>query len=123
MKLWGGRFSKETDKAVNDFNSSIRFDSKMYRQDIAGSIAHATMLGETGIISKNEAEIIVDALKDILSDIKLGKIEFDIESEDIHTNIEKLLIQRIGNIGKKLHTGRSRNDQVWICGFIYMMPH
>lgn len=120
MKLWGGRFQKDTDQAVDDYNSSIRFDSKMYRQDIAGSIAHATMLGQQGIIPKNEAEIIVDALKEILSDIELGKIEFDIAAEDIHMNVETLLIKRIGDIGKKLHTGRSRNDQVALDLRLYM---
>lgn len=120
MKLWGGRFSKDTDKAVDDYNSSIRFDCKMYRQDIAGSIAHATMLGEQGIIPKNEAEIIANALAGILADIEHGKIEFDIASEDIHMFIETMLIERIGDVGKKLHTGRSRNDQVALDLRLYM---
>ena len=112
MKLWAGRFEKNTDKKVDDFNSSIRFDQRMYKQDIMGSIAHATMLGKCGIISQNEAEIISEELKKILDEIEQGLIEFEIDAEDIHMNIEKILIQRLGNTGKKLHTGRSRNDQV-----------
>jgi argininosuccinate lyase len=112
MKLWGGRFTANTDKAVDDFHSSIRFDSRMYRQDIAGSIAHAEMLGRVGVIPSAEAELICSTLKGILSDIENGRIQFEIEAEDIHMNIEKILIERIGDIGKKLHTGRSRNDQV-----------
>lgn len=112
MKLWGGRFAKETDKSVNDFNSSIRFDSRMYKQDILGSIAHVNMLGKCNIIPVDEALLISENLKQILKDIEDGIISFDVDSEDIHTNIEKVLISRIGNSGKKLHTGRSRNDQV-----------
>lgn len=112
MKLWGGRFTKETNSLVNDFNSSISFDKRLYKQDILGSIAHSSMLGKQGIISKQEAENIKNALNSILEDIEAGKIEFEIELEDIHTNIEKLLTERIGDAGKKLHTGRSRNDQV-----------
>ncbi|HOJ81451.1 MAG TPA: argininosuccinate lyase, partial [Clostridiales bacterium] len=112
MKLWGGRFTANTDKAVDDFHSSIRFDSRMYRQDIAGSIAHAEMLGKVGVISAEEAELICSTLREILSDIENGKVHFETEAEDIHMNIEKILIERIGDTGKKLHTGRSRNDQV-----------
>lgn len=112
MKLWGGRFNKATDKKVDDFNSSIRFDKRMYKQDIEGSIAHATMLGKQGIIPKSDAELIVVTLKEILADIEDGKVEFLIDAEDIHMNIEKILTDRIGDAGKKLHTGRSRNDQV-----------
>lgn len=112
MKLWGGRFTANTDKAVDDFHSSIRFDSRMYRQDIAGSIAHAEMLGKVGVISAEEAELICSTLREILSDIENGKVQFETEAEDIHMNIEKILIERIGDTGKKLHTGRSRNDQV-----------
>lgn len=112
MKLWGGRFQKNTDKKVDDFNSSIRFDERMYRQDISGSIAHAKMLGKQGIIPFDDAKKIVDGLHDILSDIESGKIEFMIDAEDIHMNIETILTERIGEAGKKLHTGRSRNDQV-----------
>ena len=112
MKLWAGRFQKETDDKVNDFNSSISFDARLYRQDITGSIAHATMLGEQGIIAKEEAEKIVETLKVLLQEIEEGKVEFTKDSEDIHMNMEVLLTQRIGATGKRLHTARSRNDQV-----------
>ena len=112
MKLWGGRFNKATDKKVDDFNSSISFDARLYKQDITGSIAHATMLGKTGIITEDESKLIVKTLKEILEDIEAGKVEFMIDAEDIHMNVETILIQRIGDVGKKLHTGRSRNDQV-----------
>ena len=112
MKLWAGRFQKETDDKVNDFNSSISFDARLYRQDIAGSIAHATMLGEQGIIAKEEAEKIVANLKTLLQEIEAGKVAFTKDSEDIHMNMEVLLTQRIGDTGKRLHTARSRNDQV-----------
>lgn len=112
MKLWGGRFEKQTDKRVDDFHSSIFFDYRLYRHDIMGSIAHANMLGKQGIISQKDAKTIIDGLKEILSDIENGNVEFSVSSEDIHMNIEYLLIQRIGETGKKLHTGRSRNDQV-----------
>ena len=112
MKLWGGRFDKETDALVNDFNSSISFDARMYRQDIEGSIAHAAMLGEQGIIAPEEAASIIDGLRAILGDIEAGKVEFSEDNEDIHMNIETFLTQRLGAAGKRLHTGRSRNDQV-----------
>lgn len=112
MKLWGGRFEKSTDKSVDDFNSSIRFDSRMYRQDIAGSMAHAKMLGKCGIISEADSKLICNTLEEILSDIEKGTVDFEIDAEDIHMNIEKILTERIGDTGKKLHTGRSRNDQV-----------
>ena len=112
MKLWAGRFQKETDTLVNDFNSSILFDARMYKEDIAGSIAHADMLGKQGIIETHEAEKIIDGLKVILADIEAGQVEFSMENEDIHMNIETLLTKRIGDTGKRLHTGRSRNDQV-----------
>lgn len=112
MKLWGGRFTKETDQLVNNFNASISFDQKFFRQDIQGSIAHATMLGETGIITKEESLSIQNGLKAILDDIESGKMEITDEYEDIHTFMEATLIERIGDVGKKLHTGRSRNDQV-----------
>ncbi len=112
MKLWAGRFSKEADERVNDFNSSISFDSRMYRQDIAGSIAHATMLGEQNIIAPSESETIIKGLKSILSDLDSGKLAFDPEAEDIHMFIEAELTARIGDAGKRLHTARSRNDQV-----------
>ena len=112
MKLWGGRFSEATDKIVDDFNSSIRFDQRLYYYDIKGSIAHARMLGNCSIIPEEEAEMIITELNAILKDIEEGKIEFEVDAEDIHMNIEKILIDRIGDVGKKLHTGRSRNDQV-----------
>jgi len=112
MKLWSGRFSKDIDKATNDFNSSISFDKRMYKQDINGSIAHATMLGKCNIISIEDSHNIVEGLKNILSDIENLKLPFDDSAEDIHMFIESTLIDRIGEAGKKLHTGRSRNDQV-----------
>ena len=111
-KLWAGRFQKETDLVVNDFNSSILFDCRMYQEDIAGSIAHATMLGRQGIIPAQEADKIVEGLRGILQDIDAGKVQFSLEYEDIHMNIEQLLTERIGDAGKRLHTARSRNDQV-----------
>lgn len=111
-KLWGGRFSKATDTLVDDFNSSIRFDARMYAQDIEGSMAHAQMLGKQGIIPKEDADLIVKTLAEIKSEIKDGKVNFEIDAEDIHMNIETILISRIGDVGKRLHTGRSRNDQV-----------
>ncbi len=111
-KIWAGRFTKETDKRVNDFNSSISFDARMYREDIEGSIAHATMLGECGIIDLDESKAIVEGLKNILNDIENGKLEFDFNAEDIHSFIETKLTERLGDTGKRLHTARSRNDQV-----------
>lgn len=111
-KLWGGRFQKSTDTLTDDFNSSIHFDQRMYRQDIQGSIAHVKMLGKQGIIPQEDSELIHKTLLEILSDIENGKVEFDVAAEDIHMNIEQILIARIGDVGKKLHTGRSRNDQV-----------
>ena len=111
-KLWAGRFQKETDLVVNDFNSSILFDCRLYKEDITGSIAHATMLGRQGIIEPHEAEKIVEGLKGILKDIEEGNVEFSLDYEDIHMNVEQLLTERIGDTGKRLHTGRSRNDQV-----------
>ena len=112
MKLWGGQFQKETDGLVNDFNSSIEFDARLYGQDIRGSIAHAVMLGRTGIIEPAEADKIVEGLNAILADIEAGQVEFSQDNEDIHMNIEALLTRRIGQTGKRLHTARSRNDQV-----------
>lgn len=112
MKLWGGRFTKATDALVDDFNSSIRFDARMYKQDIRGSIAHAKMLGKQNIIPAEDAALICKTLEEILADIEAGKVEFLIDAEDIHMNIETILISRIGDVGKRLHTGRSRNDQV-----------
>ncbi len=121
MKLWGGRFQKDTDKAVDDFNSSIRFDSRMYREDICGSMAHAEMLGKQNIIPPSDAALIVKTLGEILTDIEAGKVEFLVDAEDIHMNVEKLLIDRIGDVGKRLHTGRSRNDQVALDLRMYLM--
>jgi len=112
LKLWSGRFSKNTDKTVDDFNSSIRFDSRMVRQDIKGSMAHAEMLGKCNVISEEDARLIVNTLTEILDDIENDKVSFDPKAEDIHMYVEQMLIERIGDIGKKLHTGRSRNDQV-----------
>jgi argininosuccinate lyase len=112
MKLWGGRFKKETDRLVEDFHSSISFDQRLYKQDIRGSMAHARMLGKIGVLSEEEVQILVQGLKGILQDIEEGLVEFEIGAEDIHMNIEKLLTQRVGEVGKKLHTARSRNDQV-----------
>ncbi len=111
-KLWAGRFGKETDLEVNDFNSSISFDCRLYKEDITGSMAHAAMLGKQGIIAKDEADRITEGLQGILQDIENGTIEFSQEYEDIHMNVEHILTERIGDAGKRLHTARSRNDQV-----------
>lgn len=111
-KMWAGRFSKEVDETVNAFNSSIAFDSRMYRQDIMGSIAHAGMLGKCGIIPVEDSEKIIISLKEILADIENGKLAFDPCAEDIHMFIEAELTARLGETGKRLHTARSRNDQV-----------
>ena len=120
MKLWAGRFQKETDTLVNNFNSSINFDARLYKQDIAGSIAHATMLGKQGIIEQAEADKIISGLKAILADIEAGEVEFTMDNEDIHMNIEAILTQRIGDTGKRLHTSRSRNDQVAVDFRLYV---
>lgn len=111
-KMWAGRTDGTIDKFADDFNSSIKVDSKMYRQDILGSMAHATMLGAKGIIEKAEADAIIDGLEGILKDIESGKLEFDMSAEDIHMFVEQELTLRLGDVGKKLHTARSRNDQV-----------
>ncbi len=111
-KLWSGRFQKETDRMVDDFHSSISFDSRLYKYDITGSIAHAKMLAQVGIISHQEANTIVGGLTVILAGIEAGQVEFSVAAEDIHMNVEQLLIESIGDVGKKLHTARSRNDQV-----------
>lgn len=112
MKLWGGRFRKEENQMMEDFNSSFPFDQRLYREDITGSIAHARMLGHQGIISEAESEQIRQGLEGILADIESGKLELAGDYEDIHTFVEANLTERIGDVGKKLHTGRSRNDQV-----------
>jgi len=111
-KMWAGRTSGVTDSIADDFNSSIRFDCKMYQQDITGSMAHAAMLGAKGIIAKQEADILIDGLQCILNDLNSGALEFDFSCEDIHMFVEQVLTQRLGDVGKKLHTARSRNDQV-----------
>lgn len=111
-QLWGGRFTKETDKLVYNFNASITFDRKFYRQDIRGSIAHVTMLAKQGILTEDEKKQIIDGLNGILNDVENGTLEITEEYEDIHSFVEANLIDRIGDAGKKLHTGRSRNDQV-----------
>ena len=112
MKLWAGRLQGQVDEKLNELNASIGFDSRMYRQDITGSIAHARMLGKQGIIPAEDAEKIVSGLTDILSEIEAGTLEIDVTSEDIHTFVEGELTKRIGDAGKRLHTARSRNDQV-----------
>ncbi len=111
-KLWGGRFTASTDSFTDHFHSSISFDQRMYKQDITGSIAHAAMLGKQGIIPMEDSLLLQKTLKEVLEDIDNGKISFDEKAEDIHMNIETILIERIGDVGKRLHTGRSRNDQV-----------
>ena len=120
MKLWAGRFQKETDTLVNDFNSSISFDQRMYKEDIEGSMAHSQMLGDTGVISREDVDKIHQGLQEILADIEAGEIEFTADAEDIHMNIETLLTQRIGDAGKRLHTARSRNDQVAVDLRLYL---
>ena len=112
MKLWSGRFAKETDALVNDFNASIQFDQRLYKEDITGSMAHAKMLGDCGVISQADAAAIREGLSGILADVEAGKVEFTADNEDIHMNVEALLTARIGAAGKRLHTARSRNDQV-----------
>lgn len=112
MKLWSGRFEKNTDQLVDELNASIAFDSRLYREDIEGSMAHAMMLGSVGILKPKEVISITSALKDILKDIEDGKLEFSLENEDIHMSVEAELTRRIGDAGKRLHTARSRNDQV-----------
>ena len=112
MKLWGGRFTKETDEAVNAFNASLAFDRRLYEQDIRGSIAHTAMLARQNTLTEDEGKQIADGLEGILRDLKQGTLAFDESCEDIHSFVESVLIQRIGDTGKKLHTGRSRNDQV-----------
>lgn len=112
MKLWGGRFTKETDELVHNFNASISFDMRFYKQDIIGSMAHVTMLCNQGIVTKEEMNLMIKGLTAIQEDIESGILSIDMSQEDIHSFIESTLIERIGDVGKKLHTGRSRNDQV-----------
>ena len=120
MKLWTGRFHKELDKTTNDFNSSISFDSRMVKEDIQGSIAHATMLGACGVLDKAESEKICAGLEGILSDIESGALPIDMSAEDVHTFIEAELTARLGDSGKRLHTARSRNDQVALDDRLYL---
>jgi len=112
MKLWGGRFNKEVDKAMDEFNSSIAFDKRLYKQDIEGSMAHASMLMRCGIISQEDGQAIIGGLKSILDDIEQGRLLISDHAEDIHTFVEEQLTQRIGQAGQRLHTARSRNDQI-----------
>ena len=119
-KLWGGRFTKTTDEMINEFQASIGFDKRMYHEDIAGSIAHASMLAKCGIISEEDRDKIVGGLKDILARIEKGDFEFDVALEDIHMNIEKRLTDAIGEAGGRLHTARSRNDQVALDTHMYV---
>ncbi len=120
MKAWSGRFQKDTGALMDDFHSSIGFDCRLAEEDIQGSIAHANMLGDCNIIKRSEADTIIIGLKKILEKVKSGQVEWDVKAEDIHMNIEKLLIQEIGELGKKLHTARSRNDQVALDARLYV---
>ena len=119
-KMWAGRFSKALDRVADDFNSSISVDSRMYRQDITGSMAHAFMLGKTGILSEDESDAIIAALEGILADLESGALQVDPNAEDIHMFVESVLTSRIGDLGKKLHTARSRNDQVALDVRLYL---
>ncbi|MGN0443089.1 MAG: argininosuccinate lyase [Acutalibacteraceae bacterium] len=119
-KMWAGRTSAITEKIADDFNSSIRFDSRMYKEDITGSMAHAAMLSAQGIITGEESDSIIDGLQTILDDIESGALQIDFEAEDIHMFVEQVLTQRIGEAGKKLHTARSRNDQVALDTRLYL---
>ena len=121
MPLWTGRFKKTLDKKTNDFNSSIPFDCRMAQQDIRGSVAHATMLGKQNIIDKSESDKIVASLKEIASDLESGALSIDMTAEDIHTFVEGELTKRIGDSGKRLHTARSRNDQVALDLRLYLL--
>lgn len=120
MKLWGGRFAKQTDKLTEDFNASIGFDSRMYKQDIQGSIAHAAMLARQGIISEEESHQIITGLEEIGQELEDGQLQFSVAAEDVHMNIETFLTAKIGELGKKLHTARSRNDQVSLDVRLYL---
>lgn len=120
MQLWTGRFKKALDKKTNDFNSSIPFDQRMYREDITGSMAHARMLGAQGIIPAGEADVIIEGLQGILADMESGVLPIDPEAEDIHTFVEGELTRRVGDAGKRLHTARSRNDQVALDDRLYL---
>ena len=119
-KLWGGRFSKNTNELVDAFNASINYDKRLYQEDIRGSIAHAKMLVKCGIIPEADGTKIVAGLQDILKDIEAGNFEFSVALEDIHMNVEARLTERIGDAGARLHTARSRNDQVALDMHMYM---
>ena len=118
--LWGGRFEKDMDDIVKQYNASIFFDQRMFNEDIDGSIAHVTMLAKQGIVTEAERDQIVAGLEEIRKDIASGKITFTVEDEDIHMGVESRLIARIGEVGKKLHTARSRNDQCQVDGRLYL---
>ncbi len=120
-KMWAGRTDGKTEKLADDFNSSIRFDSRMYRQDITGSMAHAAMLSAQGIITKEDADELIDGLSNILEDIDSGALAIDMDCEDIHMFVEQVLTERLGDVGKKLHTARSRNDQVALDIRLYLL--
>ena len=119
-KMWEGRFAKALDQQADDFNSSIHFDSRMYRQDITGSMAHAAMLAAKGIIGKDDADKIIAGLEGILQDLENGTLAIDMTAEDIHMFVEAELTKRLGDVGKKLHTARSRNDQVAVDIRLYL---
>ena len=120
MKLWAGRFQKQTDELVNDFNASISFDQRLYKQDITGSMAHAQMLCDCGILTAQDNEKIQQGLTELLAEIEAGKVTFTADNEDIHMNVETLLTAKIGDAGKRLHTARSRNDQVALDFRLYL---
>ena len=120
MKLWAGRFQKQTDELVNDFNASISFDQRLYKQDITGSMAHAQMLCDCGILTAQDNEKIQQGLAELLAEIEAGKVTFTADNEDIHMNVETLLTAKIGDAGKRLHTARSRNDQVALDFRLYL---
>ena len=120
MKLWAGRFQKQTDELVNDFNASISFDQRLYEQDITGSMAHAQMLCDCGILTAQDNEKIQQGLTELLTEIEAGKVTFTADNEDIHMNVETLLTAKIGDAGKRLHTARSRNDQVALDFRLYL---
>lgn len=122
-QLWGGRFIKETAQEVFDFNESLSFDKRLLPQDIAGSIAHVKMLSKQSVISQQEAELIIKGLEMIESDAAHDQLDFDCGFEDVHSMVEALLIERVGDTGKKLHTGRSRNDQVALDMRLYTREH
>ena len=122
-KLWAGRTAGAVDPVADDFNSSISFDKRLYRQDITGSMAHAAMLGATGIIEEKEADAICRCLEEIKADIDSGELPFDPEAEDIHMFVEAELTRRLGETGKRLHTARSRNDQVALDLRMYLLDH